>query len=123
MKKTLAVLSISALALMGCDSRDANAQSQVSADVGNADSANMLVVEEGYQVVTPTNNMMPDPGNPGVEVAPAGNGATSGAAVSTPGNMQSSGSSVPAQENVVNETITEAVSPDGVAYEIDQTVD
>ena len=46
MKKTLAMLGVSALALMGCDSRDANAQSQVSADVGNADSANMLIVEE-----------------------------------------------------------------------------
>ncbi len=121
MKKTLAVLSVSALALMGCDSRDANAQSQVSADVGNADSANMLVVEEGYQVVTPTNNMMPDPGNPGVEVAPAGNGAATDASVSTPGNMQSNGAS--AQGTVVNETITEAVSPDGVAYEVDQTID
>ena len=53
MKKTLAMLGVSALALMGCDSRDANAQSQVSADVGNADSANMLIVEEGYEVVTP----------------------------------------------------------------------
>ena len=48
MKKTLAMLGVSALALMGCDSRDANAQSQVSADVGNADSSNMLIVEEGY---------------------------------------------------------------------------
>lgn len=103
MKKTLAMLGVSALALMGCDSRDANAQSQVSADVGNADSANMLIVEEGYEVVTP---------------------AASGNAV--PANAAPSGGSqaTPAQGNgtVVNETVTEAVSPDGVAYEVDQTV-
>lgn len=35
MKKIMMALSVSVLALMGCDSRDANAQAnQVSADVG-----------------------------------------------------------------------------------------
>lgn len=53
MKKTLALLSVSALALMGCDSQNANAQTQVSSDVGNPDSANILVVEEGYEVISP----------------------------------------------------------------------
>ena len=115
MKKTLAMLGVSALALMGCDSRDANAQSQVSADVGNADSANMLIVEEGYEVVTPAAS-----GN----AVPAGGNMNGNAVVSTPDNMSGGSQATPAQGNgtVVNETVTEAVSPDGVAYEVDQTV-
>lgn len=52
----------------GCDSRDANAQSQVSADVGNTDSSNMLIVEEGYEVVTPAASGNAVPAN----AAPAG---------------------------------------------------
>ena len=46
------------------------------------------------------------------------------AAVSTPDNMSGGSQATPAQGNgtVVNETVTEAVSPDGVVYEIDQTV-
>lgn len=97
MKKTLAMLGVSALALMGCDSRDANAQSQVSADVGNAVPAN---------------------------AAPAGGNMNGNAAVSTPDNMSGGSQATPAQGNgtVVNETVTEAVSPDGVVYEVDQTV-
>lgn len=116
MKKTLAMLGVSVLALMGCDSQAANAQSQVSADVGNADSANMLIVEEGYGVVTPaaSNNAAP--------VAGKMNG---NAAVSAPDNMSGGTQPVAASENatVVNETVTEAVSPDGVVYEVDQAVD
>ena len=116
MKKTLAMLGVSALALMGCDSRDANAQSQVSADVGNADSANMLIVEEGYEVVTPAASGNAVPAN----AAPAGGNMNGNAVVSTPDNMSGGSQATPAQGNgtVVNET----VSPDGVAYEVDQTV-
>lgn len=104
----------------GCDSRDANAQSQVSADVGNADSANMLIVEEGYEVVTPAASGNAVPAN----AAPAGGNMNGNAAVSTPDNMSGGSQATPAQGNgtVVNETVTEAVSPDGVAYEVDQTV-
>lgn len=120
MKKTLAMLGVSALALMGCDSHDANAQSQVSADVGNADSANMLIVEEGYEVVTPAASGNAVPAN----AVPAGGNMNGNAAVSTPDNMSGGSQATPAQGNgtVVNETVTEAVSPDGVAYEVDQTV-
>ena len=120
MKKTLAMLGVSALALMGCDSRDANAQSQVSADVGNADSANMLIVEEGYEVVTPAASGNAVPAN----AAPTGGNMNGNAAVSTPDNMSGGSQAIPAQGNgtVVNETVTEAVSPDSVAYEVDQTV-
>ena len=120
MKKTLAMLGVSALALMGCDSRDANAQSQVSADVGNADSANMLIVEEGYEVVTPAASGNAVPTN----AAPAGGNMNGNAAVSTPELPGCHRTYYPAQGNgtVVNETVTEAVSPDGVAYEVDQTV-
>lgn len=104
----------------GCDSRDANAQSQVSADVGNADSSNMLIVEEGYEVVTPAASGNAVPAN----AAPAGGNMNGNAAVSTPDNMSGGSQATPAQGNgtVVNETVTEAVSPDGVVYEVDQTV-
>lgn len=68
----------------------------------------MLIVEEGYEVVTP---------------AASGN-MNGNAAVSTPDNMSGGSQATPAQGNgtVVNETVTEAVSPDGVVYEVDQTV-
>lgn len=104
----------------GCDSRDANAQSQVSADVGNTDSSNMLIVEEGYEVVTPAASGNAVPAN----AAPAGGNMNGNAAVSTPDNMSGGSQATPAQGNgtVVNETVTEAVSPDGVVYEVDQTV-
>ena len=120
MKKTLAILGISAMALMGYSAHEANAQSQVSADVGNADSANMLIVEEGYAVVTPASSENVVPAN----TAPTGDNMSGNATVSVPNNMQNNTGNIPAQENntQVNETITEAVSPDGVAYEIDQTV-
>lgn len=49
MKKLITVLSVSAIALMGVE---AQAQT-MSADVGNPDSANMLVIEEGYEVIAP----------------------------------------------------------------------
>lgn len=128
MNKVLAVLGVSALALMGCDSRDANAQSQVSADVGNPDSVNVLTVQEGYEVITPAgpaDNMVADPGNPGVQVAPAGNNADM-PNVSNPNNLPAGNAVAPVRGNnnsaVVNENVSEAVSPDGVVYQVDETV-
>jgi len=83
MKKGLMALGVSALALMGCDSRSANAQvNQMSADVGSPQGANTLIIKEGYTVVDPVqpvapagsavmdNQMQPLPGDPGVDVAP-----------------------------------------------------
>lgn len=83
MKKLLLTLGVSALALMGCDSRNANAQvQQVSAEVGSPEGLNTLIIKEGYTVVDPVqpisppgmanvnNQMQPLPGDPGVDVAP-----------------------------------------------------
>lgn len=87
MKKIMMALSVSVLALMGCDSRDANAQAnQVSADVGSPQGTNTLIIQEGYTVVDPIqpvapsgaaaseNAMQPLPGDPGVDVAPLPDG-------------------------------------------------
>lgn len=87
MKKIMMALSVSALALMGCDSRNANAQAnQVSADVGSPQGTNTLIIQEGYTVVDPIqpiapsgaaaskNAMQPLPGDPGVDVAPLPDG-------------------------------------------------
>ena len=103
-----------------CFGSGSDAQSQVSADVGNTDSSNMLIVEEGYEVVTPAASGNAVPAN----AAPAGGNMNGNAAVSTPDNMSGGSQATPAQGNgtVVNETVTEAVSPDGVVYEVDQTV-
>lgn len=83
MKKLYWALGISAIALMGCDSQNANAQvQQVSAEVGSPEGANTLIIKEGYTVVDPVqpvtppgavgvdNQMQPLPGDPGVDVAP-----------------------------------------------------
>lgn len=80
----------------------------------------MLIVEEGYEVVTPAASGNAVPAN----AAPAGGNMNGNAAVSTPDNMSGGSQATPAQGNgtVVNETVTEAVSPDGVVYEVDQTV-
>ncbi len=51
MNKLFYIFSIAALALGGY--KAAHAQSQTSAAVGNPDSNNMVIVEEGYEVVTP----------------------------------------------------------------------
>lgn len=114
MIRTIALLGISALALLGCDSKDANAQSQVSADVGNPDSANILVIEEGYEVITPavpSDGMVPDPGNPGVEVAPANDMP----AAPTQENMGTQGVTV-------DESVDETLTPNSATYEVDESV-
>lgn len=112
MKKTLALLVTSAFVLMGCDSQTANAQSQVSADVGDSDSANIMVIQEGYEVIEPAsqpNGMEPLPGDPGVEVAPAD---IPSAPVTTPAPVQ----------NTDNITVDETVTPNTSTYEVDETV-
>ena len=132
MKKTLALLSVSALALMGCDSQNANAQTQVSSDVGNPDSANILVVEEGYEVISPApaapvnqnNDMKPLPGDPGVDVAPADIPAP--AAVNNSGQLPAGQTVAPMQNNpnngTVDETVTETTSPTVSTYEVDESI-
>lgn len=110
MKKTIALLTVSVMALMGCDSKNANAQSQVSADVGNPDSANIMVIQEGYEVITQNpqpSGMEAMPGDAGVEVAPAGANVAPSA---YPNGIN------------VDETINETVSPDASMYEVDESI-
>ncbi len=51
MKKTIALLSLSTFVFVGCNA-GANAQTS-STTVGNPDSANAIIVEQGYIVSTP----------------------------------------------------------------------
>lgn len=105
MKKLNALGGVSALALAGY-AGFALAQTSVSADVGTPGSANTLIIEQGYDVVSPVqpvmngdsninNQMQPLPGDPGVDVAPL-----------PEGNPQPA-PSVPVNEDlIINETIT-----------------
>lgn len=96
MKKLIPALSIAVLALMGCDAK-ADAQNQAA--VGNPDSANMIIVEEGYVVET-----APAEGS----AAPAQNRDTQQPAVPTAAT--------------VTDEITAVETPDGAAAEEDITV-
>lgn len=77
------VRMFSALALMAAIPATPMPSRRFSADVGNADSSNMLIVEEGYEVVTPAASGNAVPAN----AAPAGRNVNGNAAVSTPDNM------------------------------------
>jgi len=60
MKKTLALLSLSTFVFVGCNA-GANAQSSAQATVGNPDSANAVIVEQGYIVSNPApQNIAPE---------------------------------------------------------------
>ena len=52
MKKTIALLSLSTFVFVGCNA-GANAQSSSQAIVGNPDSANAVMVEQGYIISNP----------------------------------------------------------------------
>lgn len=131
MKKTLALLSVSALALMGCDSQNANAQTQVSSVWEILIPPNILVVEEGYVVIS---RRLPLPstrttdriasGDPGVDVAPADIPAP--AAVNNSGQLPAGQTVAPMQNNpnnvTVDETVTETTSPTVSTYEVDESI-
>lgn len=139
MKKLLALAAVSALALMGCDSKDANAQASQTASVGNPDSANVLIIEEGYEVVAPasgsvnsasSNTQSPDWSQEGnVEVAPlpdnqqpaspAGNNNNAAG-----GNNGAAPAANAADSGTVNvdESVTEMATPNAAAVEVDETV-
>ena len=56
MLKEISILAVAVLALAGCDSKSANAQNTGTV-VGNPDSSNVLIMEEGYEaVVVPAQN-------------------------------------------------------------------
>ncbi len=100
MKKILGIAAGAVLAYVG----QVMAQTDTSAVVGTPDSANMVIIEQGYEVVTPAVNtpsntgMEALPGDPGVEVAPVpDNNTPAGQKTNTDGNI------------TVDETVTETV--------------
>ena len=110
MKKLITLLSLSALALMGCD---AKADSQ-SANVGNPDSSNMLIIQEGYEVVAP----VPTESMP---AAPAVNNSGDGASTqpvntSTPPQLQPQ----PQGGAVILENVSTGQTPGEISEEIDE---
>lgn len=118
MKKSLATILLGTLALMGCDSRNANAQNPESVNVGNPGSANMLVIEEGYEVVAPAVNNSAQSadwsqeGNVDVAPLPANNPApaTSATPQGNKGNV------------TVDETVLESSTPNSVTYDVNESV-
>lgn len=125
MKKTIAMLSLGALALAGCDAGNANAQNSSTA-VGNPDSANIMVLEQGYEVVAPApaanpqndmnaNQRAADWMNEGnVEVAPQPDNTVENNAA---GNNTSDNAPLTVQDEAVG-----VVTPDAAAFEEEETV-
>lgn len=139
MKKLLALAAVSALALMGCDSKDANAQASQTASVGNPDSANVLIIEEGYEVVAPasgsvnsasSNAQSPDWSQEGkVDVAPLPDNQQPAAPAGNNNNAASGNNGTSPAANAadsgtvnVDESITEMATPDAAAVEVDETL-
>lgn len=126
MKKTIAMLSLGALALAGCDAGSANAQNSSTA-VGNPDSANIMVLEQGYEVVAPmpaanpqndanANQRAADWMNEGnVEVAPQPNNTAGNNAV----NNNTSGNNAPV---TVQDEAAGIVTPNAAAFEEEETI-
>ena len=97
MKKIISLLSLSALALMGCD---AQAQNQGTA-VGNPDSNNLLIMEQGYEAVATVPATQPP-----AQAQPA--------AAQPSDNMQ--------QPAAVMESITDTQTPDSEELDIEEDV-
>lgn len=118
MKKTLAVVLFGALAVMGCDSKTANAQNPESITVGNPGSSNIMMIEEGIMVTTPAaqpnnNAATTDWSQEGnVDVAPAPNNAPVPATMPQPNNNMDS----------VNVNVLETMSPDSSSYQMNESV-
>lgn len=117
MKKTLVLALLAAAAVSGYHFQTANAQNVASVNVGNPDSANVLIMEEGVAVVTPAaqndvNATTPDWTQEGnVEVAPLPENQPQ---PQTPD--ENSG------DVVVDESVTEAVTPDSDIVDVNATV-
>lgn len=127
MKKLICVLAVSALALMGCDAKDANAQNEGTV-VGNPNSDNVLIIEEGYKAVVPVAN--PDNMNgrqPG-DNSGAQTGAKSDPAKAAPANNNNAAVTGTAGGNntgtvTVDETVSGMEDADGNGvYEVDESV-
>ncbi len=133
MKKILGVFAFAVL-LMAIDNF-ANAQNQSVTTVGNPDSNNLLIIEEGYQAVTvpvnaqPQNSVQPNTENNNmttegnVQVAPAPADAATAPANSMPAQPQPSASqpNVDMPSAVVDE-LTEVDTPDSTAVEASETI-
>lgn len=139
MKKLIALAALSSLALMGCDAQDANAQATQSASVGNPGSANVLIVEEGYEVVAPAPNSVnsassssqsadwSQEGN--VDVAPLPSSQQPAAAAGNNNNASGrndGAAAAPGTDNSgtvnVDESILETTSPNSAVYQVDESV-
>ena len=122
MLKEISILAVAVLALAGCDSKSANAQNTGTV-VGNPDSSNVLIMEEGYEaVVVPAQN-----GNA------VGNPNYSGQAATTPQNNNNNDTPAAANNTAnanagtgtvsVDETVTGVTDGDGNGIdEVDETV-
>ena len=103
MKKLLAMLGVSVLALAACDSHHANAQSQMSNSSANSDSADVMVVEEAYEAVVAT------PSN--TQPATSQNNTTN--------SNNTTNASSNNNPTMVTESVSESVTPISVSYEVD----
>ncbi len=120
MLKEISILAVAVMALAGCDSKSANAQNTGTV-VGNPDSSNVLIMEEGYEaVVVPAQN-----GNA------VGNPNYSGQAATNPQNNNNNDTPAAANNTAnanagtvtVDETVTGVTDGDGNGiYEVDETV-
>lgn len=113
MKKTLMLALFGVAAVSGYHFQTANAQNAASVNVGNPDSANMLIIEEGVAVVpsapqTDGNQGTPDWSQEGnVEVAPL------------PENQPQPQD---AGNVTVDETVSESVTPDSAVVDVDESL-
>lgn len=116
MNKLICVAIVSSLALVGCDSK-AQDGSSVSMDVGNPDSANVLIIEQGYEAVAPvvmpaTNN------NQGTEVE----GVSSDDVMVSPVSTDSSAQVAPVVTSTgTSVNIEESVTPNSYDFEETET--
>ena len=120
MLKEISILAVAVLALAGCDSKSANAQNTGTV-VGNPDSSNVLIMEEGYKaVVVPAQN-----GNA------VGNPHYSEQAAANPQNNNNNDTPAAANNSAnanagtvsVDETVTGVTDGNGNGiYEVDETV-
>ena len=124
MKKLLSLAMVGTLALMGCDSQTANAQT-TSTSVGNPDSQNVLVIEEGYQAVIPVEAGTVNPNDASTtDWSKEGNVEVAQQPETQPSAPASSGqTSAPASSNPsTSMTVDESVLETPTAVEVDESV-
>lgn len=113
MNKFFVLTALCCLALTGCDAQNANAQASQTAQVGNPDSANVMIIEEEYEILPLDNNSQSEDwskeGN--VEVAPLPE-------QSAPSNTDNKNPSMAD----VNENIAETITPNTVDVKINEVV-